>query len=65
MTVTDIVPETTFPLGLLVVSEAVMPATPQFVFGVTLPVLDTTATSVTLDDHVTWSVMFLVAGGWR
>jgi hypothetical protein len=40
-TVTLVAPVITFPLGLFVSRLAVMPATPQFVFGVTLPVLVT------------------------
>jgi hypothetical protein len=43
-TVTLIVPVITFPLGLLVIRLAVMPAVPQLVVGLTLPVLLTCAT---------------------
>jgi hypothetical protein len=54
LTVTDIDPEITFPTpGLFVVRLAVIPAIPQAVLGVTLPVAETTATWGMLDDQVT------------
>lgn len=43
-TVTFVVPVITFPVGLFVSKLAVMPAVPQLVLGLTLPVAVTCAT---------------------